>query len=138
MPTSDWFFKAHGLVPVTKTAAFEAEPRQMLKILRRYDIHCSFHLQGECVMVGRCWQPYRGQAVRGELHLVVVVGAGESYLRQAKATNHYTFTLNMETAVYVVTPDNFQHLTPLGPEIRNCTLIPSPLCAILVTHSVMA
>jgi hypothetical protein len=41
------------------TSAFEDQPRRMLKIIR-FGKHCSYHLQGEYVMVGRFWQPYIG------------------------------------------------------------------------------
>jgi hypothetical protein len=35
------------------TSAFGVEPRRMLRIIQRFGRHCSFHLQGECVVVGR-------------------------------------------------------------------------------------
>jgi hypothetical protein len=45
----------------------------MLKIVR-FDKHCSCHLQGEYVMVGRFWKPYRiQQAVGGELDLMTLM-----------------------------------------------------------------
>jgi hypothetical protein len=43
------------------TSAFKDEPRRMVKIIR-FGKHCSCHLQGEYVMVGRFGEPYVGQA----------------------------------------------------------------------------
>jgi hypothetical protein len=48
------------------TSAFGVEPRRMLSVIR-FGKHCSSHLQCECVVVGRIWQPYIGQAVGGDL-----------------------------------------------------------------------
>jgi hypothetical protein len=53
------------------------EPCQMSRIIQHFGKHCSYHLQGECVVVG-CWKLYIGQAVGGELDLdlmVVIAGA---------------------------------------------------------------
>jgi hypothetical protein len=47
----------------------------MLKIIQHFSKHCSCHLQG--VMVGRFWQPYIGQAVGGDLDLMVLIGGAE-------------------------------------------------------------
>jgi hypothetical protein len=50
----------------------------MLKIFERIGKHCSCHLQDEYVMVGRLWMPYIGQAVGGELDLMVLIDGGAS------------------------------------------------------------
>jgi hypothetical protein len=42
-----------------------AELHRILKIIWRFDKHCSYHLQVEYLMVGRFWKPYAGQAVGG-------------------------------------------------------------------------
>jgi hypothetical protein len=49
----------------------------MLKIIQRFGKHCICHLQGEYVMVGRFWKPYIGQAIGGELDLMVLIGGAE-------------------------------------------------------------
>jgi hypothetical protein len=41
---------------------------------QRFGNHCSCHLQGNYVMVGHFWKPYIGQAVGGELELMVLIG----------------------------------------------------------------
>jgi hypothetical protein len=43
------------------TSAFGDEPRQILRIIQRFDKHFSCHLQGEYVVVGRFCKPYIGQ-----------------------------------------------------------------------------
>jgi hypothetical protein len=65
------------------TSDFGVGPRRMLRIIRRFGTHCSCHLQGECVLVGRFWKPYMGQAESGELDLMALIG-GE---RQSRDTN---------------------------------------------------
>jgi hypothetical protein len=57
--------------------AFGDEPRQELRIIKRFVKHCNCHLQGEHVMVGRFWKPYIGQAVGGELDLMVLIVGAE-------------------------------------------------------------
>jgi hypothetical protein len=42
----------------------------MLKIVQNFGKHCSFHRQGECVVIGCFWKPYIGQAVCGERDMV--------------------------------------------------------------------
>jgi hypothetical protein len=49
----------------------------MFKIIKHFDKHYSCHLQGEYVMVGRFWMPFIGQAVGGELDLMVLTGEAE-------------------------------------------------------------
>jgi hypothetical protein len=49
----------------------------MLRIIQCFSKHCSYHLQGECVEVGDFWKPYIGQAVGGELDLMVLIGGAE-------------------------------------------------------------
>jgi hypothetical protein len=49
----------------------------MLRINQRFGKHCSCHLLGEYVMAGRFWKPYIGQAVDGELDLMVLTGGVE-------------------------------------------------------------
>jgi hypothetical protein len=49
----------------------------MLKIIQRFGRHCSCHLQGEYVMVGRFLKPYIAQTVGGELDLMVLIGGAE-------------------------------------------------------------
>jgi hypothetical protein len=49
----------------------------MLKITQRFGKHFRCHLRGEYVMVGRFWKPYIGQAVGGELDLMVLIGEAE-------------------------------------------------------------
>jgi hypothetical protein len=39
--------------------------RRIFRIVKRFDEHCSYHFQGECVR--RSWKPYAQQAVDGEL-----------------------------------------------------------------------
>jgi hypothetical protein len=87
----------------------------MLRIIHRFGKHCSCHLQGECVVVGRFWKPYIGQEVGGELHLMVLTGGAEE--RAA-----ITFTLKMATTVFAETLNKSQHSTRLNPESRSYTL----------------
>jgi hypothetical protein len=49
----------------------------MLRIIQRFAKHYSCHLQGEYVMVGHFRKPYIGQAVGGELDLLVLTGRAE-------------------------------------------------------------
>jgi hypothetical protein len=49
----------------------------MSKIIQRVGKHCSCHLQGESVMVGRFRWSYIGQAVGGELDLMALIGGAE-------------------------------------------------------------
>jgi hypothetical protein len=49
----------------------------MLKIIQLIGKHCSCHLQGESVIVGRFWQSCIKQAVRGELDLMVLICGAE-------------------------------------------------------------
>jgi hypothetical protein len=42
--------------------------------------------------------------------------------RLPKTPNHYTFTLNMATAMFAETLDNSQHSTRINPESRSYTL----------------
>jgi hypothetical protein len=50
----------------------------MLRIMQRSGKNYSCHLQGECVVFRRFWKPCIGQAVSGELALMVlIVGAEE-------------------------------------------------------------
>jgi hypothetical protein len=65
---------------------------------------------------------------------MVLIGRGEEqaavqlstfflpYIRLPKTSRHYIFTLNMATAKYAETLDNFQHSTRLIPGIRSCAL----------------
>jgi hypothetical protein len=55
---------------------FGGEPHSEL-IIQAFGKHLSCHLQGDCVMVGSFWKPYIGQAVSGELHLMVLIGVAE-------------------------------------------------------------
>jgi hypothetical protein len=59
------------------TLAFRDEPCQMFRIFQCFGKHCSCHLQGECVLVGHFWKPYIGQAIHGELDLIVLIGGAE-------------------------------------------------------------
>jgi hypothetical protein len=49
----------------------------MLRIIQRFGKHCSCHLQGECVVAGRFWKSYIGQAVGGALDFVMLIGGAE-------------------------------------------------------------
>jgi hypothetical protein len=49
----------------------------MLRIIQRFDQYYIFHLQGECVVVGRFWKPCMGQAVGGGSDLMVLIGGAE-------------------------------------------------------------
>jgi hypothetical protein len=49
----------------------------MLIVIQCFGKHCSCHLQGECLDVGRFWKPYIGQAVSIELDLMVLFGGAE-------------------------------------------------------------
>jgi hypothetical protein len=44
----------------------------MLKIIERFDKHCSCHLHGECD-VGQFWKLYIGHAACGELDLMLLI-----------------------------------------------------------------
>jgi hypothetical protein len=59
------------------TSTFGDEPLRMLRIIQRFGKHCSCHLQGECVVVGRFLKSYTGQAVGGGLYLMVLFGEAE-------------------------------------------------------------
>jgi hypothetical protein len=49
----------------------------MLRIIHSFGKHFSFHLQGECTVVGRFWKLYIGQAVGDDLDLMVLIGGVE-------------------------------------------------------------
>jgi hypothetical protein len=49
----------------------------MLKIIQRFDKHCSCHLQREYVIVGHFWKPYIRQAVGGKLNFMVLIGGAD-------------------------------------------------------------
>jgi hypothetical protein len=49
----------------------------MLRINQRFGKHCSCRLQGEYLIIGRFWKPYIGQAIGGELGLMVLIGGAE-------------------------------------------------------------
>jgi hypothetical protein len=51
----------------------------MLKIIQHFGKHCNCHLQSEYVMVGHFWYPYTGQAVGGQLHLMVLIDGAEEF-----------------------------------------------------------
>jgi hypothetical protein len=89
----------------------------MLRIVQRFGKHCNCHLQSEYVVAGCFWKPYIGQAVCGELDLMVLIGGAE----ERDEPNHYTFTLKMVTAMSAETLDNSQHSTRLIPESLSCT-----------------
>jgi hypothetical protein len=105
--------------------------------------HCSCHLQGEYVLVGHFWKPYIGQAVGGELDLMVLIGGAEKwaaiqldlsmcsstpistmksnclpYIRLPKIPSHCIFTLKMTTAVFAEMLDNSQHSTQHIPKLH--------------------
>jgi hypothetical protein len=50
------------------------KPCQVLKFVQCFDKHCSFHLQGEYVLVGYFWQSYVGKAVGGKLDAMELIG----------------------------------------------------------------
>jgi hypothetical protein len=50
----------------------------MLRIIQRFNKHCTCHLQGECVEVGQR-KPYIGQAVDVKLDLMVLIGGAEKW-----------------------------------------------------------
>jgi hypothetical protein len=54
------------------TFAFRDESHQMLRIIY-FGKHCTCHIQGECIVVGRFWKPYIGQAIGGDLDFMVLV-----------------------------------------------------------------
>jgi hypothetical protein len=95
----------------------------MLRIIQRFGKHYSCHLQGDCVEVGRIWKPYIGQAVGGELDLMVLIGGAEERAdiqweksmwmrkRLPEPPNLDTFTLKMATAMFAEKLDNSQHST---------------------------
>jgi hypothetical protein len=66
-----------------KTSAFGDEPRRMLKVIQRFDKHCSCHIQGKYV-------------------LGVFI-----YIRLPKNAQNI-FALKMATAIFAETLDNFQ------------------------------
>jgi hypothetical protein len=49
----------------------------MWRIVQRFSKHCSCYLQGECVVVGRFWKPFIGQALGGGLDLMVPTRGAE-------------------------------------------------------------
>jgi hypothetical protein len=51
----------------------------MLKNIQCFGKHCSCHLQGKSVTVGHFWQSYIGQAVGGELDLMVLIGGAREH-----------------------------------------------------------
>jgi hypothetical protein len=62
----------------------------MLKIIQHLDKHCSCHLQCEYVMVERFWKPYIGQAVGGELNLLI--GGAEERHQLSLAFSNSSFS----------------------------------------------
>jgi hypothetical protein len=82
-------------------------------------------------MVGSSWKPYIGQAVGGELDLMMLIGGVEEqaaiqlevittyflpYIRLPKMPSHYVLTLKMGTAVFAEILDNSQHSVQLIPK----------------------
>jgi hypothetical protein len=49
----------------------------MLKVIQCFGKHFSCHLQGECVLVGHFWKPYKGQAVGGKWDVMNLSGGAE-------------------------------------------------------------
>jgi hypothetical protein len=49
----------------------------MLKVFQRFNKHCRFHLQGECVFGEGVRKPYIHQAVGGELDAKDLIGGTE-------------------------------------------------------------
>jgi hypothetical protein len=45
--------------------------------VQRFGKHRSCHLHIEYVLVGRFWKPHTGQAVGGDLDLMVLIGGAE-------------------------------------------------------------
>jgi hypothetical protein len=96
----------------------------MLKIIQRFGRHCSCHLQGEYVMVGRFGIP----RVHLQLDISPLFRSTNQHHQIQRATyflpslwllktpNHYVFTLKMAVAMFAETLDNFQHSTLLIPE----------------------
>jgi hypothetical protein len=106
----------------------------MLNIIQCFSKHCSCHLQGEYVMFGHFWKPYIGQAVGGELDLMVLNGWAEkwaasqdslSYIRLLKTPNHYILTMKMATAVFAKSwiIFNIQHSSSPKAEVVHWTLV---------------
>jgi hypothetical protein len=73
----------------------------MLKIIQCFGKYCSRQLKGKYLIVGRFWKPYIGQAVAGELDLMVPTGRAEKraanpllatyclpYIRLPETPNH--------------------------------------------------
>jgi hypothetical protein len=85
----------------------------MLRIIQRFGKHCSCHLQGECVVVGRIWKPYIGAGSRWR------IGYDGADWWNGRAGYYHTFTPKMATAMFVETLDNYQHSTRLNPESRS-------------------
>jgi hypothetical protein len=66
----------YGIV-ICINSVLEDDPSRILKIIRRFGNHCSCHLQGEYVMVGRYLNPCIGHAVSAELDWMVLIGGAE-------------------------------------------------------------
>jgi hypothetical protein len=49
----------------------------MLKVIQRLGTHCSYHLQGEYVLVEHFWKPYIGQAVSDGWDMTDLIGGAE-------------------------------------------------------------
>jgi hypothetical protein len=62
---------------VCTTSAFWDEPRRLLKVIRRFGKQCSYHLQGEYLLVGHFWRPYIQQAADGEQDVKDLIGGAE-------------------------------------------------------------
>jgi hypothetical protein len=51
----------------------------MLRIIQHTGKHCSYHVLGECILVGWFWKPYVRQVVGGELDLMVLIGGAKEW-----------------------------------------------------------
>jgi hypothetical protein len=89
----------------------------MLKVFQLFVKHCSCHLQGKFVRDARFWKPYIGQAVGGELNVMVQIGGVEGW-----AAPVTTVTSNSPRTEML---DNFQHSTWPTSKRQSFALIPA-------------
>jgi hypothetical protein len=67
----------------------------MLKIIHRFGKHCSCHLQGEYVLIGRFWNPYIRQTIGCEWYVTDLIGGAEE---PAADKNYHTSPLQRSSA----------------------------------------
>jgi hypothetical protein len=103
-----------------KQCTFGDEPHQMLKVFQLFVKHCSCHLQGKFVLEARFRKPYIGQAVGGELNVMVQIGGAEGWAAIC-CTSHHNHINSPRTEML----DNFQNSMWPTSKRQSFALIPA-------------